>query len=308
MKSSRGAEGEHRNTCLWQSGHCALVLIFLSFLITACSGPAIQPEESPVQVPVEPVPSAPDPYRNIPEFSQLAKALEQTGREYGLQFFRNGNGMPLLYSASTRNSFTIADRTGNCLYELRLLPEDTRRRRSGDDPTLPLLDLMPGPCGLSFPDIDPTVRQAVSEMEATVVSPAILGRLDAAPRLADCSPEAMIQEILPLPYRVRALNGSVEEWLWRNAELLTDPFDLSFGDMVAFDENEDPTRIGIYTGHGLVVYHQSCDTVGIHRMGNQFTYRAYRLFTGFAWSGHVLAEAELLKRYLSGTHGQTIEP
>ena len=279
--------------------------------LAGCSTPEVRPsqEAQPIAPAVTPVPAepAPNPYRDLPDVARLTRAMEQVETEYGIQFFRNRNGIPLLYSAQTRQAFTIADRTGNCLYDIRILPPESRRRRSGDAPDLPLIDVTPGPCGLSYPDLDPGAKQSVADMESLVVFPALTAWLEGS-TLPVCSPEGMIQEILPVPYRVAPTDEDPEEWLWSFSEPVTDPLELSFGDIVAFGHQPEPSHLGIYTGHGLVVYYEDCKQARIHRMGTEHPYRAYRLFTGFSWSAHVLSGADLLRKYAPESHGQTAQP
>jgi len=244
----------------WQAKPFWTSLVLACMLsLAGCSTTEVRQTQAPqptapvvTPVPAEP---APNPYRDLPEVAKLTRALEQVEAEYGVQFFRNQNGIPLPYSARARDNFTIADRTGNCLYDIRLLPPESRRRRSGDAPDLPLLDVTPGPCGLSYPDIAPEAGQSVADMESLVVSPALTAWLEGSTPLPVCSREGMIQEILPVPYRVAPAGEDPEEWLWRFSEPLTDPLDLSFGDIVAFGHESEPSQMGIYTGHGLVIYY-----------------------------------------------------
>ena len=226
---------------------------------------------------------------SVPNYGLFADSLKYYERKLGVEFYKNKKGQYIPFSANSWSSFSIADRTGQCLYDVEVVGV----QKLGVNVLLDM-DISRGPCGLKYPDADVAVVERVSVMEGSVVSSELAGKKKGG---FLCSDKRFLQKALQVPFDLDFGGKDLEQSIQRIAEQITNPMDLSFGDVVFFDSYPDEPSIGIYVGYGAISFN-SCFGTKIHEISSKNRYRVYRLFTGFNWTQYKIHQGKFMQDYL----------
>lgn len=265
-------------------------------------GEPIPPSEDAADLPGENPPREEqvlgrDDITKRPGYEFLARSLRHYERELGVEFYQNELGRYLPYSVAAWDSFSIADRAGDCLFDVQMLGVQNYRHLDGRRQVLIEMEITEAPCGLSYPNADIDVADRIATMEGTVVTPALLDRLDGGSRM--CSDRRFLESILQVPFKLEITGDDTERSIARIAERVQNPLNYSFGDVVFFSPYPGEVTVGVYAGYGLIVYN-TCFGARAHRMTSDRDYRFYRLFCGFAWTRYRLHERTFLEEYVGG--------
>lgn len=236
----------------------------------------------------------------LPDIKEFSLALKEYEAKSDIQFFRNTKGNYMIYSPSGHDHFSIADVTGACLYDVKIIQSDKDNKPSeqaGTGTPYSTVAVTQTACGLTFPFVDPLVMTKLISSAEKLLFPAIEGRLTGGPWLRGCSDVNFLQQVLNVPFEIGGGREDLEKWLSSRAQSVEDPFDLSLGDVV-FAGPPDRALVGIYAGYGLVVLNSSCDSADVHRLRSDLQYRAYRLYNGFSWSRYKVRDDDYLGDYL----------
>lgn len=226
----------------------------------------------------------------VPSYDLFADSLRYYERKYGVEFYKNKKGKYAPFSASSWTSFSIADKHGNCLFDVEVVG----LQKFGATVLLEM-DISRGPCGLKYPDADPQAVERVSIMEGSVVSHELINRLNKISLF--CSDKRFLQKVLQVPFDLDFGGSDIELSIQKVAEQIANPMDISFGDIVFFDSYPNERSVGIYVGYGVLTY-SSCFGAKIHQISPKNKYRVYRIFTGFAWTQYKLHQGKFMQNYL----------
>lgn len=234
------------------------------------------------------------PLNKPPRYEFLARSLRYYERRLGVEFYKNEQNVFSPYSVAAWDSFSIADASGQCLYDVEILGVRQFRYLDGARQVLLDMSVTPGPCNVRYPNADTAAVDRVSAMEGAVVSPKLFDRLDGG---GMCSDKRFVQENLQVPYDVEVEGDDVEGSLDRLAEKIDNPIKIRFGDLVFFSPYPEERAVGIYVGYGLVVYN-SCFRGKAHMMRADGDYRIYRLFQGPAWTRYRIHQQKFMEQYV----------
>ena len=230
----------------------------------------------------------------VPPYRLVERSLQYQERRLGVQFFRNKKGMYAPYATRAWDSFSIADRDGECLYDVNVRGVMNYRYLEGKRELLLDLSVTPGPCGLTYPNAHVEATDRISTMEGAVVSPNLIDRLDSN---GMCSDMKFVQDVLQFPYKIEIIGDDVLRSVARVGTEVGSPMRAAFGDVVSFSPYPEERAIGIYVGYGLVVYN-SCFGAKAHKMVAGRQYDIFRLVTGFSATRYRIHDRKFLQRYL----------
>lgn len=226
----------------------------------------------------------------VPSYDLFADSLRYYERKYGIEFYKNKKGKYAPFAASSWTSFSIADKHGQCLFDVEVVGLQKFRTT-----VLLEMDISRGPCGLKYPEADPQAVERVSIMEGSVVSQELVSRVKRTSLF--CSDKRFLQKVLQVPFDLDFGGSDLELSLQKVAEQIANPMDVSFGDIVFFDSYPNERSVGIYVGYGAIVY-STCFGAKIHQISAKNKYRVYRIFTGFAWTQYKLHQGKFMQDYL----------
>lgn len=225
-----------------------------------------------------------------PSYGLFEDSLRYYENKLGIEFYKNAEGKYMPFSVASWDSFSIADSEGQCLYDVEIVGLMKLRFK-----VLLEMDITQGPCNLKYPDTDIAVADRVSLMEGSVISKELIDRLNGISFL--CSDKRFLQKVLQPPFDLGMAGSDLETSIAKIGEEVTDPMDLSFGDIVFFEPYPDEKTVGIYVGYGAVVYN-TCFGAKIHKMSAKKRYRIYRIYTGFAWTRYRMHQQKFMQQYL----------
>jgi len=225
----------------------------------------------------------------VPSYGLFYRSLKRYERELGIEFYKDSQGRYMPFAAYSWDSFSIADSSGECLYDIEVVGVKKTRLDVILD-----LEVSQGPCGLKYPNTDAAVMERVSTMEGSVVSYELIDQLNG---FSFCSDKKFLQKVLQVPFALEHEGRDLESSLQDVAMQITNPLDISFGDIVFFEPYTGEQAVGIYVGYGVVVYH-TCFGAKIHYITPKRRYRIYRIFTGFAWTRYKLHQEKFMADYM----------
>jgi hypothetical protein len=231
-----------------------------------------------------------------PSYALWAKSLRHYEQAMGVEFYRNGKGRYEPFATATWDSFSIADRSGDCLFDVDVVGTQNFRSLEGKQAILLEMDIRPGACGLVYPKADMTAMDRVSVMEGTVVSPELVDRLGGS---GMCSDAKFLEKTLQAPYRIEVVGDDLEQSIAKGADRVANALGLALGDVVFFSDYPGEEVVGIYAGYGLIVYN-TCFGANAHQMRTGGNYRIYRLFTGFDWTRYRMHHDRFLRQFVGG--------
>lgn len=240
------------------------------------------------------------PLENPPSYGHFASSLEYYEKQLGLKFFKNKNKRYMPYATAGPMSFSIADDLNECLYDINMKSIVTYRSVRGRTRSMIEMDITRGPCGIKYPDADPTAQDRVTLMEGSVLSPAIDEQVNGGISLVRGA--TFLQKILNLPWRVDSVEGGLEQAVSTVGKIIKNPLDVTFGDVVFFTEYYGERNVGIYYDYGYIVYN-SCFRAQVIKMDSSMNYQIYRVFTGPAAIHYKIHETKFLKE-LIGSPGE----
>jgi len=240
------------------------------------------------------------PLEDPPSYRHFSGSLEYYEKQLGIKFFKNRNKMFQPYSTAGAMSFAIADELNECLYDINMKSIVTYRSVRGSTRSMIEMDIVRGPCGIKYPDADPTAQDRVTLMEGSVVHPAIDEQVNGGLTLVKGA--TFLQRILNFPWRVDSVEGGLEQAVAKVGKIVKNPLDVTFGDVVFFTEYYGERNVGIYYDYGYIVYN-SCFRAQVVKMDSGMNYQIYRVFTGPAAIHYKIHETKFLKE-LIGTPGE----
>ena len=232
-----------------------------------------------------------------PGYAVWARSLRHYEQTMGVEFYRNARGRYTPYAESSWDSFSIADRSGDCLYVVDVIGAENYKHLEGKREVLLEMDVRPGPCGLAYPKTDSQAMDRVSVMEGTVISPALVDRLAGGSPM--CEDVQFLQKVLQVPYRLESPGDDLEQSISKEADRVKNALDSAVGDIVFFSAYPGETTVGIYAGYGLIIYN-SCFGARSHQMQTGGNYRIYRLFAGFHWTHYRMHHDRFLQQFVGG--------
>jgi len=225
----------------------------------------------------------------VPSYGLYARSLKHYERELGIKFYKDKNGRYVPFAAASWDSFSIADASGECLYDVEVMGVKKRRLDVLLD-----LEVSEGPCGLKYPDTDAAVMERVSMMEGSILSYELVDELNG---ISFCSDKKFLQKVFQVPFDLESGGKDLERSLEKVAQRISNPLHISFGDIVFFDPYPGERSTGVYIGYGVVVYN-TCFGAKIHHVKPKKRYRIYRLFNGFAWTHYKIHQEKFMMDYL----------
>jgi hypothetical protein len=231
-----------------------------------------------------------------PSYGLWARSLRHYEQAMGIEFYRNGKGRYEPFAAASWDSFSIADRSGDCLYDVDVVGTQNFRSLEGRQAILLEMDVRPGACGLTYPKADMAAMDRVSVMEGTVVSPELVDRLGSS---GMCSDVKFLAKTLQLPYQIEVVGDDLEQSVAKASDRVANALDLALGDVVFFSDYPGEDVVGIYAGYGLIVYN-TCFGANAHQMRTGGNYRIYRLLTGFDWTRYRMHHERFLRQFVGG--------
>lgn len=226
----------------------------------------------------------------VPSYDLLADSLRYYERRFGVEFYKNKKGKYIPFAASSWTSFSIADKAGQCLFDVEVVG----LQKFGTTVLLEM-DISRGPCGLKYPEANPEAVERVSIMEGSVVSQELTDRIQGTSLF--CSDKRFLQKSLQVPFDLDFGGRDMESSIQKVAEQVTNPMDLSFGDIVFFDSYPNEPSVGIYVGYGALTMN-ACFKAKVHQLSAKNKYRVYRIFTGFSWTQYKLHQGKFIQNYL----------